>query len=44
MHIETFDFLREFEFMCKKALNQVPRTFVLMKQKPRIENLVTLSL
>jgi hypothetical protein len=45
MHFEKFEYLREFEFIFEKALalNKGPRTDDLMK-KPRVENLVTLSL
>jgi hypothetical protein len=43
MHIENFELLNEFEFMFKKAENKGPMTDALMK-KPRVENLVTLSL
>jgi hypothetical protein len=45
MPFKKFEYLREYEFIFEKALalNQEPRTDVLMK-KPRVENLVTLSL
>jgi hypothetical protein len=43
--IENFDLLRQFEFMCKRLepLSHGPRMDILMK-KPRIKNLLTLSL
>jgi hypothetical protein len=40
------EYLREFQVICKKALTlyQGPRGSCLMKRKPEVEKLVTLSL
>jgi hypothetical protein len=45
MHLENFEFLREFEFICEKAL--VPLSGDqdgCFGEKTEVENLVTLSL